>query len=83
MPYVTTDANAVLNLYKDGKIATAPLSAETLDDALEHRWKINRFNDGSVFYIEFNHRPGRVTDERESAHGACSSCPTPANSSTR
>ena len=25
MPYVTNDANAVLNLYKDGKIATAPL----------------------------------------------------------
>jgi oligopeptide transport system substrate-binding protein len=61
MPYVTSDANAVLNLYKDGKIATAPLNAETLDDALEHRWKINRFNDGSVFYTEFNHRPGRLT----------------------
>jgi oligopeptide transport system substrate-binding protein len=61
MPYVTNDANAVLNLYKDGKIATAPLSAETLNDALEHRWKINRFNDGSVFYTEFNHRPGRLT----------------------
>ncbi len=61
MPYVTNDANAVLNLYKDGKIATAPLNAETLDDALEHRWKINRFNDGSVFYTEFNHRPGRLT----------------------
>lgn len=61
MPYVTNDANAVLNLYKDGKIATAPLSAETLNDALEHRWKINRFNDGGVFYNEFNHRPGRLT----------------------
>jgi len=61
MPYVTNDANAVLNLYKDGKIATAPLSAETLNDALEHRWKINRFADGSVFYTEFNHRPGRLT----------------------
>ena len=61
MPYVTNDPNAVLNLYKDGKIATAPLSAETLDDALEHRWKINRFNDGSIFYTEFNHRPGRMT----------------------
>ena len=61
LPYFTSDPNAVLNLYKDGKIATAPLVAETLDDALDHRWQINRFNDGSVFYIEFNHRPGRVT----------------------
>jgi oligopeptide transport system substrate-binding protein len=61
MPYVTNDPNAVLNLFKDGKIATAPLNAETLDDALEHRWKINGFADGSIFYMEFNHRPGRIT----------------------
>ena len=61
MPYVTNDPNAVLNLFKDGKIATAPLNAETLDDALEHRWKINGFRDGSIFYMEFNHRPGRIT----------------------
>jgi len=62
IPYVTGDPLAVLNLFKDGKVATAPLDAETLDNALEQRWKINRFNDGSVFFIEFNHRPGRVTD---------------------
>ncbi|HET6474303.1 MAG TPA: peptide ABC transporter substrate-binding protein [Pseudomonadales bacterium] len=61
IPYVTGDPLAVLNLFKDGKVATAPLDAETLDNALEQRWKINRFNDGSVFFIEFNHRPGRVT----------------------
>ena len=62
IPYVTSDPNAALNLYKDGKIATAGLVADTLDNALENNWPINRFNDGSVFYIEFNHRPGRVTD---------------------
>ena len=61
LPYVTSDPNAVLNLYKDGKIAAAGLNADTLDNALENNWPINRFNDGSVFYIEFNHRPGRVT----------------------
>ena len=61
IPYVTGDPGAVLNLFKDGKVATAPLDADTLDNALEQRWKINRFNDGSVFYIEFNHRPGRLT----------------------
>ncbi len=61
LPYVTSDPNAVLNLYKDGKIAAAGLNADTLDNALENDWPINRFNDGSVFYIEFNHRPGRVT----------------------
>ncbi len=61
IPYFTNDPNAVLNLYKDGKIATAGLVAETLDNALEYDWPINRFNDGSVFYMEFNFRPGRVT----------------------
>jgi len=61
IPYFTPDPGAILNLFKDGKVATAPLEADTLDNALEQRWKINRFNDGSVFYIEFNHRPGRLT----------------------
>jgi oligopeptide transport system substrate-binding protein len=60
-PYFTSDPSAVLNLFKDGKVATAGLDADTLDNALEQGWKIDRFNDGSVFYIEFNHRPGRVT----------------------
>jgi oligopeptide transport system substrate-binding protein len=64
IPYVTGDPNAVLNLFKDGKVASAGLDADTLENALEKRWKINRFNDGSVFYIEFNHRPGRMTANR-------------------
>ncbi len=61
MPYITSDSNAVLNLFKDGKIAVAGLDAETLDNALEQRWHLNRFNDGSVFFLEFNHRPERLT----------------------
>ncbi len=59
--YITSDANATLNLFKDNKIAYASLQAENLNDAMEQRWQINRFMDGSVFYIEFNHREGRVT----------------------
>ena len=62
--YVTSDVNATLNLYKDGKVAVAGLDAETLHDALEQRWKLERFNDGSVFFIEFNHRPSRLTSNR-------------------
>lgn len=60
-PYVTSDANAVLNLFKDDKVAIAGLDAETLDNALAQRWHLKRFNDGSVFYLAFNHRPGRLT----------------------
>lgn len=61
MAYITNDANASLNLFKDGKIALAGLDADTLQNALENRWKIRKFSDGSVFYLELNHRPGRLT----------------------
>lgn len=59
--YITSDANATLNLFKDNKIAYATLQAENLNNAMEQRWQINRFMDGSIFYIEFNHRDGRIT----------------------
>ena len=59
--YITTDTNAVLNLYKDSKVALTSLNAETLDDALQQRWRINRFADGSVYFMELNHAPGRLT----------------------
>ncbi|HEY5645923.1 MAG TPA: peptide ABC transporter substrate-binding protein [Pseudomonadales bacterium] len=59
--YITSDANATLNLFKDEKIAYASLLAENLSDAMEQRWHIERFMDGSVFFIEFNHRQDRLT----------------------
>ncbi len=62
--YITTDTNATLNLFKDRKVALASLNAENLDDALRQRWKINRFADGSVYYIGLNHRPERLTRNR-------------------
>ena len=62
--YIVSDANAVLNLFKDGKISLASLTAENLAEAMEQRWHINRFMDGSVFFIEFNHRPDRLTRNR-------------------
>ncbi len=62
--YITSDTNATLNLFKDNKIAYTQLTAENLNTAMELRWQINRFMDGSVFYIEFNHRPGRPTASR-------------------
>ncbi|MEM6708041.1 MAG: peptide ABC transporter substrate-binding protein, partial [Pseudomonadota bacterium] len=60
-PYLTSDVNATLNLFKDGSIAYTTLQAENLQDALEQRFELNRFMDGSVFYIEFNHREGTPT----------------------
>lgn len=62
--YFTSDPNSTLNFFKDGKVAIAGLNAETLHDALNQRWKLERFNDGSVFFIEFNHRLSRLTHNR-------------------
>ncbi|MFP6796461.1 MAG: peptide ABC transporter substrate-binding protein [Pseudomonadales bacterium] len=62
--YITSDVNATLNLFKDGKIAIAGLNAENIDDALQRRWKLERFNEGCVGYISFNHRSNRLTRNR-------------------
>ena len=52
--YVTSDANTSLNLFKDDKIVLTSLTPENLTNALEQRWQIHRFMDGSLFFLEFN-----------------------------
>ena len=59
--YITSDAGATLNFFKDEKIAYTTLQAENLTNALEQRWHIQREQDGTVFFLEFNHRDDRVT----------------------
>jgi oligopeptide transport system substrate-binding protein len=61
MPYVTSDTTAAVNLFKQGAIATTGLDAEALENALKLRWNISRYQDGSVFYLDFNFRPERLT----------------------
>jgi len=60
--YITQDVNAKLNMYKDGQIVDTHLVAPMLSNAMEQRWQIDRFMDGSVFFMEFNHRPGRISE---------------------
>ena len=60
--YITNDANANLNLFKDGQIVQTGLTAPMLPTAMEQRWQIDRFMDGTLFFLEFNHREDRVTD---------------------
>ena len=60
-PYITTDSSAIMNLFRDGKIALAGLAEENLQEAQLLRWNIKSFNDGGLFYVEFNHRPGHIT----------------------
>ncbi len=62
--YITSDTRAALNLFRDNKIAMAGLDADTMLNALQQRWRIHRFDDGVLFYIDFNHRPERMTRNR-------------------
>ncbi len=59
--YITSDPNTSLNLFKDDKIVLTGLTPENLTSALEQRWQIHRFMDGSLFFLELNHRPDRLT----------------------
>jgi oligopeptide transport system substrate-binding protein len=61
MPYITADETTWVNLYKAGAAARAILGPEQLDEAMRLRWNLGRYVDGSVFYIDFNFRPGRLT----------------------
>ena len=61
IPFITADSNTHLNLFKDGKVAMVQLSPDTLENAIENRWPIRRFAEGTVFYLAFNHRPDRLT----------------------
>ena len=62
IPYVTNDPNARFNLFMDNKIVMARnLDKSATKMALLNRQKLLSFRDGSVFFIEFNHREGRPT----------------------
>ena len=66
--YITSDGGALLNLFKDDRIAMADLDSETMLEALERRWRILRHDDGSVWYLGFNFREGRPTQNWHVRH---------------
>lgn len=63
--YITPDSAARFNLFQDGKIAIEEglvgLEAEQLRKALDSRMRIHSHSGGTLFYLEFNHRPDRPT----------------------
>lgn len=59
--YITQDINAKLNMFKDGQIADTHLMSPMLPEAMEQKWQIDRSMDGTIFYLEFNHRDDRVS----------------------
>ncbi len=62
VPYITEDPNARFNLYMDNRIALATgLDSSATKMALQKRQNLRSFRDGSIFFIEFNHRDDRPT----------------------
>lgn len=64
IPYFTNDPSARVNLFRDRKIAQTALAQQNLEEAQLLGWNIKSHQDGSVFYIEFNHRPDRLSRNR-------------------
>jgi oligopeptide transport system substrate-binding protein len=61
IPYFTNDNNAVVNLFKDGKIDMLGIGRDTIKRAQVERWRMKNYDDGGLYYLEFNQRPGRPT----------------------
>ncbi|HLT63158.1 MAG TPA: peptide ABC transporter substrate-binding protein [Pseudohongiella sp.] len=59
--HITSDSNTLFNLYKDGQIAMADLTVQMLEEAMVQRWPLESFAEGTVFFVDFNFRPGRLT----------------------
>ena len=59
--YFTSSGDVAFNLYDNGNVAMAGLTADTLDEALRRRWDVQQVDDGTLFYLEFNHREERHT----------------------
>ena len=61
IPYFTTDPNAPINLFKDGKIDFTGLGRDSIKRAQVERFRMKSYDEGTLYYVEFNHREGRPT----------------------
>jgi oligopeptide transport system substrate-binding protein len=61
IPYMTADTNAAYNLFLDDKIDTIGIGKDNLPRAQADRLRMKSFADGSIWFMEFNFRPGRAT----------------------
>lgn len=60
--YITSDPGTVVNLFKAGAVARVErLGNEEMDEAMRLRWNLGSYVDGSVWYLYFNFRTGRIT----------------------
>ena len=62
IPYITPDSTTQFNLFKTQKIdVIRSFNKESLVNAQREKFKLKKFNDGSVFFLQFNVRKGRAT----------------------
>ena len=61
VPYMTPDDHTRFNLFKTKKIDLVSLSKDTLSSAQKERLRLQRFPDGTLFFLSFNFRPGKLT----------------------
>jgi len=55
MPYLIRDSNTEFNMFKDGKFdLVQTIEKELLPDAQANKIKIQRYNVGTVWYLQFN-----------------------------
>lgn len=64
IPYLTSDSTALFNLFLEERIATwirPAIGANDIKKALKKHLEMKKFQNGAVWYLEFNHRPDRIT----------------------
>ncbi|MGE3974045.1 MAG: peptide ABC transporter substrate-binding protein [Bdellovibrionales bacterium] len=62
IPYMTPDDGARFNLFKTKKIDVLyRLGKDDVQNAQKEKFKLQKFSDGTLFYMLFNFREGRVT----------------------
>ncbi|MCM2279033.1 MAG: peptide ABC transporter substrate-binding protein [Oligoflexia bacterium] len=66
IPYITPDNSARFNFFKAGKVdILAGLGKDDLPKAQSERMKMRNFSDGTLLFLEFNFREGRVTRNKK------------------
>jgi len=62
IPYITNDSNARLNLFRDGSVDfIEAIGRDETKRAQFERLPMKSFAEGSLWYLLYNHRPGRPT----------------------
>lgn len=64
IPYITPDDSARFNLFKDKKTDVLGLNKDNLQTAQREGFRLKKFADGSVFFLEYNFLQGRILNNK-------------------